>query len=399
MSTGEVGPLPARRARWLVGGAFVSLVAAAWLLLTPGRAPESVGADGYSRSAIGHRGLLQLLQRLGEPVVQQRSRRVHGPCGVLVFAEPQTPSPDEDGEIAAMAEAAGNVLLVLPKRTGERDARERAWLGEDAEVAEDTVAHVLREMCDRLDEAPPNVLRIDAVTGWNRDPAPELMGPAQLLDPADVDEALIACDQGVLLGRIGLVHVLADPDLIANHGLGRGDNAAIAVQILRDLRGSRGIVFDETLHGMAREPSIFHELGKFPLVLVPVHLLLLAALLLWLANGRFGPVAAPPVAIGAGKRFLIDNIASLLHTGRRTGPSLRQYGALQVRRAAERQHVPPGLDDAACRAWLLLRIRDPERRAELERLLAGDRELPPREATAAARRIRQLSYEVSHVGK
>ena len=77
MSAGEVS-LFSRRATLAVGGAAVlSLLAAFYLLLFPGEGQgvRGVGPHGYSRSAIGHLGLIQLLRDLGEPVLQLRRTR------------------------------------------------------------------------------------------------------------------------------------------------------------------------------------------------------------------------------------------------------------------------------------------------------------------------------------
>ena len=59
---------------WLIAIVCASLLSACYLLLTPGdRVSEhTVGANGFSRSAIGHYGLLQLLDELGERVLRQR---------------------------------------------------------------------------------------------------------------------------------------------------------------------------------------------------------------------------------------------------------------------------------------------------------------------------------------
>ncbi len=402
MSATELEPIPPRRVRWLVAVSFVSLVAAGWLLLTPGsRGGATVDADGYSRSAIGHRGLIALLRALGEPVVQQRANAAAPDCGVLVFAEPNPPAGLlELQHLGARIEMADEVLVVLPKRTGQADPEHRSWLGEDGLLDLAAVEARYKALGDIAGERHRlSIRRVAAATAWTgAGPAPDLPGPIQLVDAEACDEVLLACDEGVLIGRIGVLWVLADPDLIANHGLGRGDNAAIAVALLHRLRGAGGIVIDETLHGHSYAPTIFQEFGRFPLVLVPVHLLLVAALALWIANGRFGPVFAPPRAIGAGKRFLLDNTAALLRLGGRPGASLRRYGALHVRRAAERLHAPPGLSDAACREWLTARIREPQRAERLALLLDRSGDVGPRDAVQLARSLRKLVSEVSHVG-
>ena len=401
----EVKPFAAARMRWLALGALLSLLAGFYLLATPGQesSRRSIGADGYSRSAIGHRGLIRLLREEGEVVVQMRMARALGPCGLLVVAEPQELSKTDSARLTGWIESAPATLVVLPKRTGNIDPRKPNWVGSVEVMPTSEVTAVLDQIGECIDETAPRLLRPEAIGGPWHGPGEwpievELQPPFQLLDPARV-EPILWCDQGVLLGRLGSVVVLSDPDLLANHGLARGSNAATVLAILRHLRRDGAFVFDETLHGHALEPSIWHAAGRFPAVLIVVHLLLLTALVLWIASGRFGPIHAAPAAIAAGKRFLIDNTAALLRRAGSHGPSLRRYARQRMRRTAEALHAPRGLGDEACRDFVLRRIADPERRQQLQKLLARDAvEVPRAEAVSLARQIRRWTEEMMHAG-
>ncbi len=405
MPAAEVNLFSRRATRALGASAVLSLLAAFYLLLFPGdgRGVRGVGAHGYSRSAIGHFGVIHLLRELGDPVLQLRMVRHLGECGLLVLAEPNELDSRDDARVTTCLQQVRAVLLVLPKRVGRVDADNENWLRSVELMPPADVEDVLTHAGDWIDEAPPALVRTATASGWQsvwNGPAPTLVGPVQLLDPDDTRiRPLVSCDQGVLLGSIGNLRVLSDPDLIANHGLPRGDNAALVVQLLRELRGAGGIVFDETLHGHEIEPSIWHAAGQFPLVLVPVHLLLLVSLALWLAYGRFGAPLPVPAAIAAGKQFLIDNTAALLRRGGHHGPSLRRYGRQRVRATAEALHAPHGLAAGPCRDWLLARVRDPARRQQLGELLErAAKDVPAREALAVARGIRILTEEILHAG-
>ncbi len=397
-------PATPRGARLVAAAALLSLLAACYLLLFPGDGAgvRGPGAHGYSRSAIGHIGLIRLLRDLGEPVLQLRSARDLGGCGLLVLAEPGELRARDDRQVADWLEDVP-ALVVLPKRRGEADAAQPHWLADTSLVPVDEVETVLTHVARWADAPLPQLVRADAVGGWRSTwswPPPVLVGPMQLLAAGDGIEPLVRCDEGVLLARVGGLHVLSDPDLIANHGLSRGANATLVVRMMRHLRGPGAIVFDETLHGQVVEPSIWQAAGQFPLVLVPVHLLLLVALALWIAYDRFGAPLPVPATIAAGKQFLIDNVAALLRHGGQLTPSLRRYGRQRVRAAAEALHAPPGLADDQCRAWLLARVRDPARRGRLEQLLArGTSDASPREALATAREIRTLTEELMHAGR
>ena len=156
----------------------------------------------------------------------------------------------------------------------------------------DDGGRILATFAEAVAEAPSEIVRVDSVTDWRSADglfAPDLTAPAQLLRPAPDLEPLIECDQGVLLGSLGAMFVLADPDLIENHGLLRGRNAELVLAVLARVRGDGPIVFDETLHGDLPQDGIWSRAGEFPHVLMPVHLLLFTALLAWIANGRHGP--------------------------------------------------------------------------------------------------------------
>ena len=401
----EVNPYSRRAALGLGIVTLVSLVAAVWLLMTPGEGGKAgVGADGYSRSAIGHSGLISLLHDLDEPVVQMRMLRELGPCGLLVLAEPLQ-LEDGDGErLSAWIEGAGCTLVVLPKRRGKADPERPHWLGRAEAIPLTEVEGILAGITDLVDAPRPQIARVDGAKAWRSAqgfPLPTIEGPVQLLQTGEAAvEPLISCDEGVLLGEVGDLLVLSDPDVLNNHGLGRGRNAALVVEVLRYLRDGGTVVFDETMHGKRITPSVWHAMGKFPLVLVPVHLLVLLALVAWMANGRFGPALAAARAIGAGKAFLIDNTASLLRRGGHHGHAVRRYRRLRVRQAAESLHAPTGSTYEQNRALLLSRVRDPERRSELASLLReSDSQLAANQAVALAREIRNATAEVLHAGR
>ncbi len=405
MSTREVNDALPTRMRWLVVVALLSLGAAFYLLVSPGGTSprRSVGADSYSRSAIGHFGLVALLREEGEAVLQRRLDRELSQCGLLVVAEPHAVDDEEDRRLGEWVASAPATLVVLPKREGIIDATKPQWIERVELLPLAEITDLLTHIGRWADASVPAVERFEQVEGWRLPSGwrpPQLTSPVQLLTrDRDHIEPLIVCNQGVLLGRIGDVWVLSDPDLIANHGLHQGDNAALALAILRRFREPGAIVFDETLHGHRLAPSIWQAAAQFPFVLVTVHLLLLTALLLWIANGRFGPVVTVPPPIAAGKQFLIDNVAALLRRAGSYAPSLRRYVRQRVRQAAEALRAPRGLSDEECRRFVLARMQDAERRRELEELLLRHTTIGSvSEALAVARRLRTLTEE-AHVGR
>ena len=128
-------------------------------------------------------------------------------------------------------------------------------------------------------------------------PKPDLPSPVQLIKQSAHLEPLVTLGGDVLFGRVlpsderstSDVYVLSDPDLIATHGLVRGDNATLAVSIVERLRpGGGGVVFDETLHGGDVRPSLWREVFRPPLVFATGSAFFAGLVLVAAGLGRFG---------------------------------------------------------------------------------------------------------------
>lgn len=393
---------PQRTGRWLYVVAIVSFLSAVYLLITPGGGNNvrSIDTNTFSRSALGHRGLLQLLHEIGEPVIRQRSR-LPIPAGLLVFAEPDKNEGSFDvNQLADAMDEADDSLVVLPKRYPADLMTTKKWVDETKLYSIPAVQKVMARMPMVWE---PDVRRVDEVRTWRTFdglPAPVIPGPVQLIAHGDLVKPLIECREGVLLGYLDdrySTWVLSDPDLFANHGLLRGDNAELAVAILRRLRGEGAIAFDETTHGFAQEPSVFHLAREFPVNIVTAHLLLLLAVVAFAARGRFGAVEPPPVAIASGKEFLIENVVALQQYAGHDETSLMRYARMSVRRAAVRLRAPRGLDFEQSLDWLQRRIPDANTRDELTRLCRWQKTPgAKRNVVATARRIQELTNRIGN---
>jgi hypothetical protein len=169
----------------------------------------------------------------------------------------------------------------------------------------------------------------------------------------------VSTDAGVLVGRLvrddgSEVIIVSDPDLIANHGLARGDNAALALAVLAGLRPPGAVVVvDEALHGHVATPSLWRELFTFPLALATTSVLIALALLLWSAMGRFGRPRPDVRVLGDGKRSLIDNTAELTRLGGHAGHALERYLQATLQDVARALYAPTHLGSAETRTWLL----------------------------------------------
>jgi hypothetical protein len=317
--------------------------------------PESIGANTFSRSAIGHAGIAEVLKELGIPVVKSRSTSLEklAPGGVLVIAEPLQ-TPQNEMAITAMLKARA-VLLVLPKWTGLPSLDKPGWVGKvDAGSATDA------RWILNLAAPGGDVTRANSAVTWTTNTlkiTPRLDLPVQLMSTNRL-RPIIAAKEGMLIGELSdqthKVWVLADPDVIDNHGLADPGNAALAVALFTSLRsGESSVVFDETVHGLTVQTmGALALLFRFPFVVATLQGLLAVALLLWATLGRFGAPRTAPPTLSAGREGLLQNMAKLVEFTGHQDVMLKRYVQETVRDVAVTLHAPRELSGAPLIAWL-----------------------------------------------
>jgi hypothetical protein len=340
---------------WIVGAVAVFAISLYFMGGGELSGPDTVGPSTFSRSAIGHAGIAEVLQQLAIPVVKSRSSSLEklSPGSVLVIAEPRRSGQSEDA-IRALLKAS-TILLVLPKWTGLPSEQKVGWLREvnegptlDAQWALNLVA------------PKGEVAREKGAVQWTANTlhvTPAVDSPTQLMR-GDGLRPIIGAQQGMLVGEIRerdrKIWVLADPDVIANHGLAREGNAALALALIKSLRGGDGsVVFDETVHGFVVRPvSPFLLLFRFPFVVATVQGLIAVALLLWATLGRFGAPQTAPLALSAGREGLLSNMAKLVEFTGHQDVMVKRYVQETVRDVALALHAPRELAGAGLVAWL-----------------------------------------------
>ncbi|HEX9051360.1 MAG TPA: DUF4350 domain-containing protein, partial [Anaeromyxobacter sp.] len=342
-----------RRGAGILAAVAAASLAAAGFLGAFGDAlydPPSFSPDSFSRSAVGHHAAVALLRDLGFRVVVSRHRPEDRARegAIVALLEPRI-GPEDDADKARLERidgAARWLLVVLPKRMAFPDPARPRFVG-SADLL--PVADAQR-VVDALEIDAKVVRPAKTISGWRGVlPAPALDAP-QLVVSSELTP-LLATDDGVLVGEVVAQEgahpgwrtvVVADPDLVETHGLGRGSNAAVLVRALERLgAGSRAIVVDETLHGLEEQPSLARALVRFPLVLATVSALLAAALLAWAAVVRFGRPRPPDPLLAPGKLFLVESTAALLRHGGRAPDAAAAY--LRAARDEVLQRLrPPG---------------------------------------------------------
>ena len=396
----------------LLAGASFAVALALLLFQDELQETRSAAANTFSRSALGHRAWTELLRRTGRPVVVARNLPATAPPrdAVLVIAEPVTGARPSPG-IHARAAGARRLLVVLPKRRGEVLAERPSWV-DRVEILRPALAEsVLRDAgISGTVERP--AAPIDAAAWRLRGvSAAPTLDDVQLVRSRDL-VPIVDCSSGILVGRVTVdgreIVVLSDPDVIANHGIHRGDNALLATELVA-LHAPRGsaVVFDETLHGFGASSSLFRELFTFPLSLAVLQAALAVGALLWAGIPRFGAPRAAAPALGAGRHTLVANTADLLVFGGHAGHVVARYFDRAVETVAVAASARQGESDGS-RAEKISGAREAARRRgareDLDVLAAEvaafrssarrtDDAASERHAVALARRIRAWREE------
>lgn len=345
---------------WVLAVGAVLLLSSLYFLGEP-RPERRLGLHGAratSSSAIGYRGLVELLRDLG--VAVEVSGRLPGSSslgGRLLIVTDQEALLADDAVVVSLL-AADRALVILPKWQGQAAPLRRSWLGRARVLDEAYPQAVLTDL-----DGGATLVRPEALSGWSLGPlpvAPELPWP-QLIR-SDRFAPVVASDQGTLLGRWSRggseLWLLADPDLLSNHGLKRQPDSVILAALLHQILGGDpaagpGVMFlDLTLRSEPPPTNLVAALFDFPTVIVTLQVAIACLLAGWAATGRFGRPEAAARGLQPGKRVLVDNAAALLRVGAHHRNVVRRYFEITAERAAQRLNAPRGLNQAARFEWL-----------------------------------------------
>lgn len=335
---------------------LTAFIGSAYLMIF-GETLISAGQNTFSYSAVGHKAFLETLQHLDIPVSVSRFKSMDkaGPATLLVLAEPDTAAYGLD--LLDQVKNEDVVLVVLPKWDGIPDRHHRQWLREALPADERDVRQVLNRL---FPGATLTRTGIGAVSDNAFGFAPTIAA-AQLIR-SKILSPIVAYDGGILLGeaKVGRakVWVLSDPDILSNAGLGKGDNAELAVAMIRSLLPTGGsVMFDETIHGFEQPPNLLRTALELPFVTASIALVIAILTAILAGITRLGAPVADELPLSAGRETLLRNVAELLEYGRGTGAVLVRYPQLIVADVAQRLNVPKSLDEAGQIKWLDQRAR------------------------------------------
>jgi len=347
-NTTELRPFSPRTLFLLIGIGALAFAAMAWLMISAQDRATRIGEVApsvESRSAIGHRAFVQLMQKLDVPVA---AATIRARPSLQIVLEPRSPQ-----DLKALLAPGGQTLVVLPKWRGySRPYGDHLAAVSLIDLA--TVQALARVIADDAE-----IVRPASAGPWHQevfhgDPT---LGHPQLLR-SDKLCPLLSSGEDMLIARVcrrPSLFVLADPDVIANHGLWRGDNAVLAMSFVSLMRNGDGPVVTPGAPGrqpVKSKPNVWALAFEPPFVLITIAALVAIAIAVWLAAMRFGPPAAEAPDRPPGVHTLIEVAARLL--GARAGDRLlRRYAEHVVLDLGRRLHAPRAVSGIAeTGAWL-----------------------------------------------
>jgi len=313
-----------------------------------GGEPRSTDANSFSRSAIGHRAFVAALRKLDIPVQISRFNSLEkaGRGNLLVVIEPE--GSDVSHAFLPKLKSVPHALLVLPKWMGWTDREKPIWVKRMALLPEAVPQKILKEVV-----SDGTIKRSTAEATQHT----QLGGRFKLDQPQTIVSndltPLVETSDGILLGSIGNLWILADPDLLSNSGIDDADNGVIAISVINSLLPKGGtVIIDETLHGYEQRPNLMRTLLHPPFVTILISLILTMIVLVWAGATRFGAPVPETDGLAAGKLTLVKSAAKLLRFGTGANNLLMSYRHLVLADVMNELHGPSGLDEDNQAAWL-----------------------------------------------
>ena len=320
-----------------------------------------VQAGAYSVSAIGYGGFYDALQRSGYPV-KRVSKNVLSAVrsrGTLIVGEPELERMGTKQSLKFSG--VSRLLIVLPKWRGVPKTGNSSWIADVESVpliyARQTLYLVAGAGNDVFRKAWPSAWSVNKIGI-----SPSGSGVVQLIRSTTM-RPIVGDSDGMLVGEIidgkRKIWVLSDPDVMSNHGIFIGNNAAFMFALIDKLRfwkndsPKSSIVFDESVHGFeAANWTPLRLLFSFPFIIVTF--LICCSAFLWVLTGvsRFGVPGASKRVLDFGKATLISNTARLLDYGGHHPIVLKRYVRMTVYSVGQILHAPSHLDEEALVAWL-----------------------------------------------
>ena len=359
------------------------------------RSGRNGGAHALSNASTGFSGLVRLAEATGrKPVIVRAPSQLEGE--ELAIITPESGSTDLSGILERRGPRV--TLLVLPKWWTQQHQRRAGWVNivklMQPDVPEAVLAPAYKLSIARSGERGSPLRTVHPAAAQDLGfVSPEI---TQVFSGEKVEPVIVDRHGRIVLGKLPdrPLYVLAEPDLLNNHGIADARQAAAALALLDLLNSTdaRSILFDVTANGLGHSRSPLRLAFDPPFL--GVTLAIFAAMLLagWQALTRFGEPRRPERAIAFGKAALVENSAALIRKAGRETQLASRYVETIRERAAALFRFPSSLKGDA----LDKRLDALPSQVRFSELAADARSARHRdELLAAARRLKHWLEEVS----
>lgn len=314
------------------------------------RSGKNGGSHALSNAATGYSGLVRLAGATGRNPRIVRQEQLLDTEDLVVITPEQAATPLDP---ALGERAAKPTLIVLPKWQAGRDPAKPGWVRVSGLLPPSEPEGVLAPG-DQLEVTRAKTSGQILVTVPGHAPS-EMQFPAppvlQTISGKNLQAVITDGAGKIVVGKLPgrPWYVVADADLLNNHGMASPQRAAAALALLDFVNSteSTGVSFDVTLNGLGRSRSPLRLAFDPPFLSVTIAIL--AALLLAgiQALARFGVPLRPERAIAFGKTALVDNTAALVRKAGREGHLGGRYAETIRDRMVALLRLPPTLGDQA----------------------------------------------------
>jgi hypothetical protein len=307
-------------------------------------------------SAVGFKGVMALAKRFypARPVTSQADFDSYD---LLVVPLRVSDSADD---VARLLERRRHqpTLLILPKWSVVRDAREPRWVRALGPLPPYVADALMEPGVDVERMSMSHVILRTQSFGIAEGIEPPLPSAPQAIHGERIQMLIGVPAEGALVARLGdrPHYVVADPDLLNNYGLRSPDTARAAMELLDALRLNPGsaILFATSVKGPEAPAgrNLVRAMFEPPFLAMTLALIVAALLAALYGANRFGPARRPARAIPFGKAALVENSAGLVRLAGREVRLGGGYADMVREEAARAGAAPPNLQGEALEAYL-----------------------------------------------
>jgi hypothetical protein len=358
----QESPFNPRLVFGLIAAGLIAFVALVLLLAFGGNSSDSGRGGGRANalavSAVGFKGLVDLVGEYHETYTIQELGDLGIEDLVIVALEPQS----RPGDLKRLLDQRHGkaTMIILPKWETIADPRRSRWVRALSPTAAAALERIDDQMVQVAIAQRPDPRRRaggqDILAGVEM-PIPDA---PQVIAGAGLTPLVTLPGGGALVARMGDQphYIVADPDLLNNHGLANREAAEAALALIDALNATdaEGVAFDLTVNGLgagrSARPSLLRTAFEPPFLVMTLALAA-AALLAGLHGAvRFGQPKREERAIALGKAALVENSAGLIRLARREARLGAAYAEVVRHEAARTASAPNGQTGAQLDAYL-----------------------------------------------